>query len=116
MVLFAVWLCMVFIGYYTPMRTKIQMHTKKIMKLIDPNTGRMQCRICGDEHYASLKPRSNGNYYRGSWQCRHGCKLECHCGSTLKGARDYQSKGTWWICPNYNETTGKEHERFFYLD
>ena len=42
---------------------------KRPMKLIDAYTGRLQCKVCGSEHYASIKPRSRGRYYRGSWQC-----------------------------------------------
>jgi hypothetical protein len=48
------------------------MSAKKVMRLIDPNTGRMRCRVCGSEHYACV--RRGGHYYRGSWQCLHGCK------------------------------------------
>lgn len=39
------------------------------MELIDPYRGQMRCKICGYEHFASIKPRSDGRYYRGSWQC-----------------------------------------------
>jgi hypothetical protein len=42
---------------------------KKPMKLIDPSTGLMECAVCGWQHCASIKPRSQGRYYRGSWQC-----------------------------------------------
>ena len=49
---------------------------KKVMKLIDVNTGKMQCKVCGAIHWASVRPQSNGNFYRGSWQCQNGCKLE----------------------------------------
>ena len=52
------------------------MGTAKVMDLIDPYTGRMRCKVCGQEHLASIKPMSNGHYYRGSWQCMHGCKLD----------------------------------------
>jgi hypothetical protein len=52
------------------------MATPKPMKLIDPMTGHMQCKVCGSEHYASIRPRSNGRYQRGSWQCVNGCKPE----------------------------------------
>lgn len=51
------------------------MGTKPAMKLKDPYTGLMECRVCGAYHHASIKPRSNGRYYRGSWQCVHGCKV-----------------------------------------
>jgi hypothetical protein len=51
------------------------MSTKKIMRLLDPYTGRMECKICGAEHLARIKPNSGGHYYRGSWQCQHGCQL-----------------------------------------
>jgi len=50
--------------------------TKKVMKLVDGHTGRMICRVCGSEHYASIKSQSDGRYYRGSWQCQYGCKPE----------------------------------------
>jgi hypothetical protein len=49
--------------------------SKKVMKLIDPVTGLMECRVCGATHFANVKPESNGQYYRGTWQCQHGCKL-----------------------------------------
>lgn len=39
------------------------------MELIDPYTGRMRCKVCGAEHCASIKPRSGGRCYYGSWQC-----------------------------------------------
>jgi len=35
---------------------------KKPMKLVDPYTGKMECQVCGSEHYASIKPRSNGAF------------------------------------------------------
>jgi hypothetical protein len=49
--------------------------TKKIMKLINPYTGEMKCKVCGATHFASIKPMSEGKYYRGSWQCVNKCKL-----------------------------------------
>jgi hypothetical protein len=45
---------------------------KKVMKLIDPSTGLMECRVCGGKHWANV--REGGHYYRGNWQCQHGCK------------------------------------------
>jgi hypothetical protein len=50
--------------------------TAKVMRLLDPHTGLMECQVCGLRHFASIKPDSGGQYYRGSWQCHHGCKLE----------------------------------------
>lgn len=51
--------------------------TKKTMKLIDPCfQGRMECKVCGAVHFASIKPNSNGKFYRGSWQCQNGCKID----------------------------------------
>ena len=52
-------------------RTK---RSRKAMRLIDPYTGKMQCRHCGSVHYSSIKPLSGGLFYRGSWQC---CRPEC---------------------------------------
>lgn len=49
---------------------------KKVMKLLDPRTGKMECKVCGQIHFANIKPQSGGKYYRGSWQCANGCKLE----------------------------------------
>jgi len=44
------------------------------MKLIDADTGRMECRVCGYRHCANLQSgleRADGvtRYYRGSYQC-----------------------------------------------
>ena len=50
------------------------MTTPKVMKLIDPYTGEMECKVCGASHFANL--RRGGFYRRGSWQCLHGCKLD----------------------------------------
>ncbi|MCJ7444717.1 MAG: hypothetical protein MUO26_09350 [Methanotrichaceae archaeon] len=50
--------------------------TKKVMKLLDASTGLMECKVCGAQHSANIKPDSGGNYYRGSWQCQYGCKLD----------------------------------------
>ena len=47
---------------------------KKVMKLVDPETGKMVCKVCGAIHWASL--RSGGRYYRGSWQCHNKCILD----------------------------------------
>jgi hypothetical protein len=54
------------------------MGKRKVMKLVDPQTGRMVCRVCGAEHWANIKPNSGGHYYRGSWQCVYGCKPGGH--------------------------------------
>lgn len=50
------------------------MGTRRVMRLLDPMTGRMECKVCGAEHLASLA--GGGHYKRGSWQCRYGCRLE----------------------------------------
>jgi hypothetical protein len=42
---------------------------RRPMKLISPYSGEMECQVCGSQHFASIKPRSGGRYYRGSWQC-----------------------------------------------
>lgn len=48
---------------------------KKMMKLVNPWTGEMECKVCHSVHFASIKPMSGGRYYRGSWQCQYGCQL-----------------------------------------
>ena len=50
--------------------------TKKVMKLLEPRSGMMECKVCGNRHWANIRPDSGGHYYRGSWQCENGCKLE----------------------------------------
>ena len=50
----------------------------KVMKLIDAPTGLMECKVCGARHWANLRSGGSGapsRYYRGSWQCQHGCQL-----------------------------------------
>lgn len=49
---------------------------KQPMRLINEYTGLMQCKICGQQHLADTKPHSNGRFYRGSWQCKNGCKIK----------------------------------------
>jgi hypothetical protein len=46
----------------------------KVMKLINPSTGLMECKVCGRQHIANL--RGGGFYKRGSWQCTNGCVIE----------------------------------------
>ena len=50
------------------------MKKKKVMKLVNPSTGEMVCKVCGAIHWGILK--SGGRYYRGAWQCQYGCTLE----------------------------------------
>lgn len=66
--------------------------TKKVMKLVNPITGKMKCKVCGSEHYANL--RHGGGYVRGSWQCIHGCKLELTPPITSKAAIKIEPNGT----------------------
>lgn len=43
----------------------------RTMKLIDHNTGKMRCHICGSEHLESeFKPKSFKKYH-----CKNGCSL-----------------------------------------
>ena len=50
------------------------MGTPKVMKLICENMSILECRVCGNTHFALIKPQSDGSFYRGSWQCVNGCK------------------------------------------
>jgi hypothetical protein len=50
------------------------MSMPKVMKLVDPHTGHMQCKLCGSEHFANLK--HGGGYMRGSWRCVNGCRIK----------------------------------------
>lgn len=43
----------------------------KVMRLVNPSTGLMECRVCGQRHFAQVK---NGKYRRGSWQCVNRCE------------------------------------------
>lgn len=45
---------------------------RKVMKLIDPLTGLMECKVCGSQHFANIRP---GHGTHDSWQCGYGCKL-----------------------------------------
>lgn len=45
-----------------------------MMRLVGPRTGLMECKVCGAQHWANVRPNSNGKYYRGSWQCQNDCK------------------------------------------
>lgn len=54
---------------------KIKNMSKKVMKLIDPSTGLMECKVCGAKHLASRRTGAGHLFYRGSWQCQNKCKL-----------------------------------------
>ncbi len=47
--------------------------TQKVMRLLDPDTGLMECRVCWSRHVANI--RAGGHYFRGSWQCRNRCTV-----------------------------------------
>ncbi|MFT3916570.1 MAG: hypothetical protein QM704_21570 [Anaeromyxobacteraceae bacterium] len=49
--------------------------SKKVMKLMDDQTNRMECKVCGSVHYPMIRPRSGGRFVRGAWQCVNGCNL-----------------------------------------
>ena len=49
------------------------MATPKVMKLVDPHTSELRCKVCGSVHWGMIK--HGGHFYRGAWQCAHGCKL-----------------------------------------
>lgn len=51
------------------------MATPKVMKLMDPYSGRMECKVCRSYHYASRKTGDGRHFYRGSWQCVNKCRL-----------------------------------------
>jgi hypothetical protein len=48
--------------------------SKEVMQLIDGDTGKMKCKVCGAVQFAS---RKEGEHYPPDilW-CIHGCKLE----------------------------------------
>jgi hypothetical protein len=47
---------------------------KKVMKLLNPDSGLMECRVCGSRHWANLQ---RGDFYhKDSWTCQYGCRLE----------------------------------------
>lgn len=47
--------------------------SSRVMKLVSDNTSKMECMVCGSDHYASI--RRGGGYCRGAWSCAHGCRL-----------------------------------------
>lgn len=52
------------------------MSSKKMMKLVDPQTGLMECKKCGTRCSAQVKPNSGGKFYREAWRCPSGCRNE----------------------------------------
>ena len=45
----------------------------RVMRLIDPQSGCMRCKVCGSEYNAILQ--YDGSYHDGSWHCIFNCKL-----------------------------------------
>jgi hypothetical protein len=60
------------------------------MKLIDPASGIMQCRVCGFCHSANFRP--GGGFYRGAWQC------------------------SWEKCPSNRKEWDQEKQKFLKVD
>jgi len=53
--------------------------TKRVMEILERQTGLMRCKVCGDKCWVGQLPNSETQttrYCRGFWQCQHGCKLE----------------------------------------
>lgn len=50
------------------------MKTNKVMKLIDPGTGKMVCTICGAVQWAKIN--NEGKFNADSWHCQKQCKIE----------------------------------------
>jgi hypothetical protein len=68
------------------------------MKLIDENSGLMQCRVCGSRHVASIQSgleRADGvtRFYKGSHQCGSG-----QCPSNQKEWDDSKRR---YVKPNW---------------
>lgn len=47
--------------------------SSRVMKLVCKYTAKMECKVCGSEHFAMTKP--GGGFHRGAWSCVHGCTL-----------------------------------------
>ena len=43
------------------------MGAKRVMRLVDERTGRMECQVCGSVHHANIMPESGGRFHPGSW-------------------------------------------------
>jgi hypothetical protein len=68
------------------------------MKLIDRNSGLMECRVCSSRHQASLQSgyeRADGvtRYYRGSFQCSNE---SCPCNQ-----REWDESKQRYVKPNW---------------
>lgn len=64
----------------------------KVMRLVNPDTGLMECKVCGARHQAQVKPDSGGKFYRGSWQCPNGCRIEPGKGEEKKAVRPFSRR------------------------
>jgi hypothetical protein len=70
------------------------------MKLIDQNSGLMECRVCGSRHTASIQSgylRADGitRYHRGSYQCS-----DEHCSSNQK---EWDESKRRYVKPNWRK-------------
>jgi hypothetical protein len=69
--------------------------SKPVMKLMEPRTGEMQCKVCGHTHFALVQGNSDGRFKRGSWQCIHKCQLP-----SKSEPQAYNGWGDKWIDPS----------------
>ena len=61
--------------------------TQPVMRLLDPFTGLMECKVCGTRHAAR---RRGGKYVRGSWQCINSCQLTPPARREIPDVRPYK--------------------------
>ncbi len=47
--------------------------TEKITRLINPDTGELQCKICGTIFFSEVKPLVGEVYYNNEYICPNGC-------------------------------------------
>lgn len=48
----------------------------KMVEIVRDYPAIFRCKVCGGTWGPSIRPDSDGNFYRGSWQCPYGCKPE----------------------------------------
>jgi hypothetical protein len=61
----------------------------RVMRLINPATGEMECKVCGYIKFANLA--SEGKFRHGSWICPNGCTKE-------HAPKMHRFGGRWIVC------------------
>lgn len=65
---------------YLPARRTYRIMNKKehTTKMVDEESGLMECLVCGEKYHTTMKPGPDGKFLPENWECVNKCRLIHH--------------------------------------